>query len=303
MAVKKKTPTKTSLRLTSKNNDLSGGSLSDQPKKVSLLEKLVPVLTVFAIVLAFVVGILWEKVSSLEKGKTAANSNAQQQANQQQEQVNVTKDQIKKLFNQNLLTFGDKNSKLTFVVVEDPSCPFCHIAGGKNPELVNKLIESDSRYSQFKSVSEGGTYVPPMTEIKKLVDSKKASLVYIFSDGHGNGEMGHKALLCANEKGKFWQAHDLLYSNKGYELLNNVVKNDKSKAKELADFLESAVNPSDMKSCLESGKYDNRPSSEMTIARSLGVSGTPAFFVNTTKFAGAYSYTQMEPAVKSALGE
>lgn len=303
MAVRKKISTsdKSSFLDQSENNFLS--FFSDSQRKFSVLEKLVPVLALFAIVLSFIAGILWEKVSSLEKNRNTATSGSQQQANQQQAQVNVTKEQIRKLFDQELLTFGDKNSKLTFVVVEDPSCPFCHIAGGKNPELIEQLIKSNPQYSQFKLVSDGGTYVPPMGEIKKLVDSKKASLVYIFSNGHGNGEMGHKALLCANEKGKFWQVHDLLYSNKGYELLNNVVKNDKSKSKDLADFLASAVNPSDMKSCLESGKYDDRPSSEMAIAQSLGVSGTPAFFVNTTKFAGAYSYAQMEPIVKSALGE
>lgn len=299
MAARKKSSTIANSDFASSVPDLT----LETSKKTSLIEKFVPVLIVITIVLSFVVGVLWEKVSSLEKGKTQATTGTQQQAAQQQAQTTVTQDQIKKLFDQEVLTFGDKNAKLTFVAVEDPSCPFCHIAGGKNPELIEQLIKSNSQYSQFKLKENGGTYVPPMSEIKKLVDSKKASLVYIYSNGHGNGELGHKALLCANEKGKFWQVHDLLYSNKGYEMLNNTVQNDKAKSKELSDFLASATNASEMKACLESSKYDNRPTSEMAIAQTLGVSGTPAFFVNTSRFAGAYNYAQMESAVKAALGE
>jgi protein-disulfide isomerase len=39
----------------------------------------------------------------------------------------------------------------------------------------------------------------------------------------------------------------------------------------------------------------------MALGQSLGVSGTPGFFVNDTNFAGAYSFTDMESIVTSAL--
>jgi protein-disulfide isomerase len=301
MAVARKQPIR---RITKKTTvePVEAMALPTSEPKRSIIEKLVPFMMFGVVLLSFVVGILWEKVQSLESGKTNQVAQQQQAAQQPgQEVVTVTEDQIKKLFNEKVMTFGDKNSKVTFVAVEDPSCPFCHIASGKNSELIDQLVESNPQYAQFKLVADGGTYVPPMSEIQKLVDAKKASLVYIYSNGHGNGEMGHKALICANEKGKFWQAHDLLYSNKGYDLLNNTVKNDKTKSKELSDFLASAVSAADMKSCLDSGKYDDRPASEMAVAQSLGVSGTPGFFINTTKYAGAYSYAQMEASVNQIL--
>ncbi|MBU0569450.1 hypothetical protein KKB40_01565, partial [Patescibacteria group bacterium] len=42
-----------------------------EKSKGNLLEKFIPVLLVASVVLAFAVGILWQKVSGLEDGKTA----------------------------------------------------------------------------------------------------------------------------------------------------------------------------------------------------------------------------------------
>ncbi len=193
------------------------------------------------------------------------------------------------------MKFGDNKKKVLFVEVADPSCPYCHVAGGHNPELSAQI---DAR---FKYVSAGGTYQPPVPEMKKLVESGKASYVYIYTPGHGNGEMGTKAMYCAYEKGKFWQVHDLLMTNAGYELLNNNVKNDKSKSQELVDFLKTAMNPTELKACIDSGKYDERLASDTALARSLGVTGTPGFMVNDQLFPGAYSYTDLKTPVDAAL--
>jgi protein-disulfide isomerase len=217
------------------------------------------------------------------------------QAAKQPDAVKVSLDQIKGLFNDKNIVFGKKESKVLFVEFSDPSCPYCHVASGKNPDL-NKQAGA-----QFTMEKDGGTYVPPVPEMRKLVDSGKAAFVWLYANGHGNGELGTKALYCAKEKGKFWEVHDLLMSAAGYDLMNNKVKNDVSKAGDMADFLKGAVKADDMKKCLESGKYDDRISGDMAIAQQIGFKGTPSFFVNTTNFAGAYSYKDMASAVEEAL--
>ena len=83
--------------------------------------------------------------------------------------------------------------------------------------------------------------------------------------------------------------------------MNNTVKNDKAKSGELSSFLASAVDSSFLKSCLDSGKYDARLQDDVSLAQSLGVRGTPGFFVNDQNFAGAYSFKDMESAVNEAL--
>ncbi len=209
-------------------------------------------------------------------------------------EVTVTQDQVKALFTDKNLAFGDKNSKVLFVEFSDPSCPYCSIASGKNPNL-NKQAGA-----QFTLAKDGGTYIPPVPEIKKLVDAGKAGFVWVYANGHGNGELGTKAMYCADEKKKFWEVHDLLMSEAGYKLLNETVKNDVSKADVMAEFLKSVVPVNDMKTCLTSGKYDSRLVDDMAIAKQFGFSGTPSFFVNTTRFGGSYSFMEMHSAVESA---
>jgi len=202
---------------------------------------------------------------------------------------------IKNLYNGDYIKFGDANRKLLFVEVADPSCPYCHIAGGKNSEL-NK-----SAGAQFTLVADGGTYVAPVEEMHKLVDSGQASYIYLYYPGHGQGEMGMRALYCGYEAGKFWEVHDLIMSAGGYDLQNNQVKNDKTKSQQVADFLKGVIDPGFMKSCLDSGRYDSRLSSESSTALTLGITGTPGFFLNATRFDGAYSWTDMAATANAAL--
>lgn len=236
------------------------------------------------------------RTTGTQANTATVSPSAQPAAQQASPQPTVTLAQVKEVFNKSQVKLGDVNGKLVVIEAADPSCPFCHVAAGKNPEL-NKQIGS-----RFTLVADGGTYVAPVPELKKLVDDGKAAFAWIYTPGHGNGEMGAKALYCANEKGKFWEVHDLLMSSKGYDLLNNQVKNDKTKSGDMADFLSGVFDSATMKTCLDSGKYDSRLTEDVALAQSLGISGTPGFYLNNKGFAGAYSYKDMESTVKTALG-
>ncbi len=262
-------------------------------KKDFLTPPMATLLGSFVIAIAILIhgGII--KIGGATPAQQAQQAAQPSQQTPAQPQVpKVTLDTIKALFNDKNLVFGNKNSKNLLVEVADPSCPYCHAAAGHNPEL-NKQLGP-----QFLLVADGGTYVSPVQEMKKLVDGGKAAFVYIYSPGHGNGEMGAKALYCANEKGKFWEVHDKLMSSSGYDLLNTQVKNDKTKSQQVVDFLSDVSNPADMKTCLDSGKYDAKLQEDTSTAVKLGVSGTPGFFINTTNFAGAYNWKDMQSSVQ-----
>lgn len=227
---------------------------------------------------------------------SATQTQTANQPDTKDQQPDVTLDQVKSAFESSLIKFGDKNNKVIALEIADPSCPYCHIAAGKNPEL-NKEVGT-----RFVLSSDGGSYLAPVPELKKLTEEGKASFAYIYFPGHGNGEMGTKAMYCAYEKNKFWEVHDLLMSNKGYDLINNTVKNDKGKSAELAEFLKPVFDPAVMKQCLDSGKYDDRLQADVTLATNLSINGTPGFFINASRYGGAYSYNDMEETVKSSLG-
>jgi len=234
-------------------------------------------------------------VITLKKDKVAGATTNTPQNTQEPQQTQVTLDQIKDVFGKSVIKFGDTSKKLIIIEAADPSCPYCQIAAGKNPEL-NKQAGS-----RFTLVSDGGSYMAPVPEIQRLVTEGKAAFAYIYTNGHGGGEMGTKAMYCAFENNKFWEVHNLLMTSKGYDLLNNTVKNDKTKSGEMATFLQSVIDPNLIKQCLDSGKYDAKLNEEQALAGSIGISGTPGFYFNTTLFKGAYSYTEMESAVNSVL--
>lgn len=253
------------------------------------------VLVILLVAAAFFVGKYSEKTNKLAQNKQNNNQPTQPQA-QPTVVPTIDLNTIKNVFNdKDVIKFGNADSKLLLVEISDPSCPFCQMASGKNPEL-NK-----QQGAQFTLVADGGTYIAPVQEMRKLVEAGKASFAYIYQNGHGNGEMAMKSFYCANEQGKFWEAHDKLMTNAGYNLINNVVKNDKTASGKMADFLAGAVNKTELKSCLDSGKYDDALASNQKLASNLGVNGTPGFFINTTNFAGAYSWTDMKAAADAAL--
>ena len=267
-------------------------TLGDIGSKISQI-KFNNIVYVALLISVFISGYLYSQVQSLKKGTSATTTVVGTQTTPAA-QPKLSLSKVKDDFKKSVIKFGDTNKKLTVIEVADPSCPYCHIAGGHDPEL-NKQVGT-----QFTMTQDGGTYDPPMLEFKKLLDEGKISFAYIYYPGHGNGEMGMKALYCANEQGKFWDVHDLLMSNAGYNLMNNDVKNDTTKSQTVADFLSQVIDPTFMKGCIDSGKYDTQLKTDSATATDLQIQGTPGFYLNDTVYPGAYSYKDMEATVKSA---
>ncbi|MFH2085321.1 MAG: DsbA family protein [bacterium] len=234
---------------------------------------------------AYFLGVYKTKTEYLTKAPSVTQEVAGAQAQPTPRPIEMAK--VDELFNdKSNLVFGDPGAKLKFVEFSDTSCPYCQVASGKNPEL-NKQISPN-----FVAVKDGGKYVPPELEIRKLVEDGKAAMIWLYTPGHGNGELGTLALYCANEQGKFWQTHDLLMSNKGYIFLNETVKNDRTKFAEVASFLKSAADATKMKTCFESGRYEPRVTGDPQIAQGFGYGATPTFFINDKVVEGAANWTE-----------
>jgi protein-disulfide isomerase len=197
------------------------------------------------------------------------------------------------LFDGDVIKFGRADSKNVFVIISDPSCPYCHIAAGRNLEISQQMGSS-----KFVTVANGGEYIAPMIEMRKMLETGKAGLIYLYQNGHGNGELAMKALYCAHEKGKFWQVHDKLMTDGGYKLINNEVKNDIGNLDLLTEYLKYQIDPTWLDQCLKSGKYDARIKSDVQKSVGLGASGTPTFIVNGKVYGGAYSWVDMEGSLK-----
>ena len=222
-----------------------------------------------------------KKVEDIVSGATA-----------QQEEKPLDIKNVKALFKKGNMVFGNQKAKALVVEFSDPSCPYCHAAAYGADEIFQ---------GKFKTVENGGTYQSPVQAFRKLADEGKIGYVTLYANGHGAGELTAQALYCSYEQGKYWEAHDLLFTSAGYNLINNDVKNDKANAPKLVEYLAQAVDGAQLQTCLESGKYAKKLAEDMQSAQSLNFSGTPMFVVNTKKFAGAYSYENMKADVEAAM--
>jgi protein-disulfide isomerase len=85
---------------------------------------------------------------------------------------------------------------------------------------------------------------------------------------------------CAREQGKFWDLHDRLFANQ------QALQPDALK-KHAAD---SGLDAAKFNACLDTAKYGDRVQEQMGIGTRLGVSSTPAVFVNGRLVNGAQPY-------------
>lgn len=85
-----------------------------------------------------------------------------------------------------------------------------------------------------------------------------------------------EAARCAGLQGKFWQYHDLLYKDRKLD-----VPDLKEQAKSLG------LNTEEFNQCVDSGAENAAVAKDLAEGEALGISGTPAFFVNGHLLSGA----------------
>ncbi len=106
---------------------------------------------------------------------------------------------------------------------------------------------------------------------------------------HARARKAAEAARCAGDQGKFWEYHDVLFSG-GLE-----VSQLKHHAEELK--LDSAK----FDQCLDTGAESATVQRDFSDAQQLGLSGTPAFFINGHYFSGAVEYKTLRDMVAQQL--
>jgi protein-disulfide isomerase len=110
-------------------------------------------------------------------------------------------------------------------------------------------------------------------------------------DIHKNAMGAHLAALAAGKQGKFWEFHDKLFANQQQLNLDAY----KAYARELGldvPRFERDLADLDARKAIEADKAE---------ARSLGVSGTPGFFVNGRFLSGAQPLAAFAKVINAEL--
>jgi protein-disulfide isomerase len=131
-------------------------------------------------------------------------------------------------------------------------------------------------------------------QIQQLKKEYGDNLTIVFKDFplpmHHSAEKAAEASRCAGEQGKFWEYHDVLFYSK---LL------DVDQLKEHARTLNLDTEKFD--NCLDSGKEAAAVNADREEAKSLGLTGTPSFFVNGHFFSGVVDYNALHDIVNQQM--
>ena len=108
---------------------------------------------------------------------------------------------------------------------------------------------------------------------------------------HANAEKAAEATECADEQGKYWEYHDLLFQNQAALDVDSL----KSYASSLE--LDTAV----FNECLDTDEHMDEVRKDVQDGIAAGVEGTPAFFINGQLVSGAQPYAAFQSVIEAAL--
>lgn len=164
-------------------------------------------------------------------------------------------------------SFGLADAPITIIVFSDYQCPYCVRA-----ELT----------------------------LKQVADTYKDEVRIVFRDFplgfHQYAQLAAEASECADEQGKFWEYHDLLFAKQPEWSPVGI-----DKFKEYA--LDLGLDASQFNACLESGKYADEVGKDLEDGQAAGVTGTPAFFVNGAFVSGAQPFSTFQQIIEQELNK
>ncbi len=145
-------------------------------------------------------------------------------------------------------TKGPANAPVTIIEFSDFQCPYCSRVAPTLHEVVAKY--GDKVRFAFRQF--------PLSF-------------------HPFAQKAAEASLCANEQGKFWEMHDAMFGNQ-QELGVDQLK---------ARAAGMGLNADQFNQCLDSSKYAQKVAEDIADGQKVGVSGTPATFINGRMVSGA----------------
>ncbi|MFP4598957.1 MAG: DsbA family protein [Persicimonas sp.] len=160
---------------------------------------------------------------------------------------------------------GPEDAKVTIFVFSDFECPYCMRGAASLDEA-----------------------------LEEYGDEVKVIFKHFPLPFHRQAKSAARAAMAAGEQGKFWQMHDLLFEHRDK-------LGDEGTLIGLAEELELDVDrfEADMKE----DAFDKQIDADMQEADTLGVRGTPTFFIDGTRMVGAKPAAAIEQAIEEALAE
>ena len=108
---------------------------------------------------------------------------------------------------------------------------------------------------------------------------------------HADAMKAHEAAHCAGDQNKYWDFNKKLFGNQTQIKVEDL--------KKYADELN--LNAKKFNECLDSGKYTEKVKADEAYGQTVGVTGTPGFFINGRFLNGAKPYSAFKRIIIDEL--
>jgi protein-disulfide isomerase len=143
-----------------------------------------------------------------------------------------------------------------------------------------------------------GAYYPIVTQVLK---DFKNELTFVYrnfplTDLHPNAQIAAQAAEAAGVQGKYWEMHDLLFTKQKDWSASGAVKDI------FAQYAESlGMNGDQFKKDIESDAVKKRVSQDITDGQTLGITGTPTFFLDGVKLDNPATLADFESLIRAEI--
>jgi len=159
-------------------------------------------------------------------------------------------------------SIGPKDAPIVMIEFSDFNCPYC------------------KRWHQE-------TFQP-------LMSAYQDKILFVYRDYPVTSQesfVAAQAANCAGEQGEYWAFHDALFSGPyglGQEAYQQYA-------------VDIGLDAAQLQECIQSGKYASEVESDARFASSLGITGTPTFFVNGIPIVGAVPLSSFKQVIDAEL--
>lgn len=114
---------------------------------------------------------------------------------------------------------------------------------------------------------------------------------YPIASIHPEAQKASEAAACAGDQGRFWEMHDAMYADQSALAVDAL----KRTARELG------LDGNTFDECLDSGKHESSVLSDLAEGRSLGIRGTPAYYINGRFLQGVHTFETLSEIIDEEL--
>ena len=170
-------------------------------------------------------------------------------------------------------TMGSPTAAVEIIEFADFECPACgNFATITEPDVRKNLVETGlARYTFYD---------------------------FPLLNAHQNTVSASMSAACADDQGKFWPMHDMIFT--GQVEWNGIATSNPRKV--IAGYAEKiGLDMAKWNACMDAGTHTERIKANYSLGMMKQVNSTPTFYINGEKMQGAANYDDIKAAVDAVI--